>query len=82
MTPSPSSDRIADPHRDAFLSIEQIVKTYPQPNGDRSIVLNGIDMTIGKQEYVSIVGHSGCGKSTLMRIVAGLEQPTSGLVTL
>lgn len=82
MTPSPSSDRIDDPNRDAFLSIEQIVKTYPQPNGDRSIVLDGIDMTIGKQEYVSIVGHSGCGKSTLMRIVAGLEQPTSGLVTL
>ena len=65
-----------------FLSIEQIVKTYRKPNGDQFVVLNGIDMTIGQQEYVSVIGHSGCGKSTLMRIVAGLEKPTSGVVTL
>lgn len=65
-----------------FLTIEQIVKTYRKPNGDQFVVLNGIDLAIGKQEYVSVIGHSGCGKSTLMRIVAGLEKPTSGLVTL
>jgi nitrate/nitrite transport system ATP-binding protein len=65
-----------------FLTIEQIIKTYRKPNGDQFVVLNGIDLTIGKQEYVSVIGHSGCGKSTLMRIVAGLEKPTSGLVTL
>lgn len=65
-----------------FLTIEQIVKTYRKPNGDQFVVLNGIDLTIGEQEYVSVIGHSGCGKSTLMRIVAGLEKPTSGLVTL
>lgn len=66
----------------SFLAIEQVIKTYRKPNGDQFVVLNGIDMTIGQQEYVSIIGHSGCGKSTLMRIVAGLEKATSGLVTL
>ena len=66
----------------SFLTIEQIVKTYRKPNGEPFVVLKGIDMTIDKQEYVSVIGHSGCGKSTLMRIVAGLEKPTSGLVTL
>jgi nitrate/nitrite transport system ATP-binding protein len=67
---------------EAFLAIEQVVKTYSKPDGTEFVVLNGIDMTIGKQEYVSVIGHSGCGKSTLMRIVAGLEKATSGLITL
>jgi nitrate/nitrite transport system ATP-binding protein len=66
----------------AFLEIANIVKTYPKPDGSQSVVLDGIDLTIGEKEYVSIIGHSGCGKSTLIRIVAGLEQATSGLVTL
>ncbi|MDX1978533.1 MAG: nitrate ABC transporter ATP-binding protein [Pseudanabaenaceae cyanobacterium bins.68] len=65
-----------------FLTIENVVKQYPKPDGSKFVVLNGIDMAIGKQEYVSVIGHSGCGKSTLMRIVAGLEKATSGLVTL
>ena len=67
---------------ESFLAIEQVVKAYPKPDGSQFVVLNGINMTIGKQEYVSVIGHSGCGKSTLMRIVAGLEKATSGLVTL
>jgi nitrate/nitrite transport system ATP-binding protein len=67
---------------ESFLTIENVVKTYPKPDGSQFTVLNGIDMTIGKQEYVSVIGHSGCGKSTLIRIVAGLEKATSGLVTL
>ncbi len=67
---------------ESFLAIEQVVKAYPKPDGSQFVVLNGIDMTIAKQEYVSVIGHSGCGKSTLMRIVAGLEKATSGSVTL
>lgn len=85
ITPSTSpnsSDNGKGGNENAFLSIEQIVKSYRKPDGDQFVVLNGIDMTIGQQEYVSVIGHSGCGKSTLMRIVAGLEKPTSGLVTL
>ncbi len=67
---------------ESFLTIEHVVKAYPKPDGSPSVVLDGINMTIGSQEYVSVIGHSGCGKSTLIRIVAGLEQATSGLVTL
>lgn len=65
-----------------LLAIENVVKSYRKPDGSQFVVLDGIDMTIGKQEYVSVIGHSGCGKSTLMRIVAGLEKTTSGLITL
>lgn len=65
-----------------FLNIEQVTKTYRKPDGSPFVVLDGINMTIGKQEYVSVIGHSGCGKSTLMRIVAGLEKATSGEISL
>ncbi len=40
------------------------------------------DLTIGDGEFVVIVGPSGCGKSTLLRLIAGLEQPTSGRITI
>jgi nitrate/nitrite transport system ATP-binding protein len=71
-----------NPSLTSFLKVEQVVKSFRKPDGTAFMVLNGIDLTIGPQEYVSVIGHSGCGKSTLLRIVAGLEKPTSGLVTL
>jgi nitrate/nitrite transport system ATP-binding protein len=40
--------------------------------------LAGIDLTIRKGEFVSLIGHSGCGKSTLLNLVAGLLRPTQG----
>lgn len=67
---------------EAFLSIENVSKQYPKPDGTQFVVLEDINLTINEQEYVSVIGHSGCGKSTLARIVAGLEKPTSGMVTL
>lgn len=65
-----------------FLVVENLIKSYPAPDGKESVVLNGIDLTIKENEFISVIGHSGCGKSTLLKIVAGLEKATSGLVTL
>ena len=44
--------------------------------------LSGIDLTIGHGDFVSLIGPSGCGKTTLMRVIADLESPTSGAITV
>ena len=54
-----------------------------RPGRRRSVLaLDGIDLTVGVGELVCIVGASGCGKSTLLNIVGGLEEATSGSVTV
>jgi NitT/TauT family transport system ATP-binding protein len=46
----------------------------------RGRVLGPVDLAIGEGEIIALVGPSGCGKSTAMRLLAGLEQPTRGVV--
>lgn len=66
----------------AFLEIENLVKSYPKNDGGEFVVLDNVNLTVGEDEYISVIGHSGCGKSTLLKIVAGLEKATSGSVRL
>ncbi len=44
--------------------------------------LSGVNLTIGKGEFVSFIGPSGCGKTTFLRVIADLEQPTGGTITV
>lgn len=78
---SPNQNEL-DSHDRNFLEIKNLVKSYRNPNGSEFVVLDGIDLTIAEDEYISVIGHSGCGKSTLLKIVAGLEKATAGSVRL
>ena len=50
------------------------------PNG--TVALSGVDLTVSRGEFVTVVGPSGCGKSTLLRIASGLETASEGTVEL
>ncbi|MEG4214672.1 nitrate ABC transporter ATP-binding protein [Microcoleus sp. Pol14C6] len=65
-----------------FLEIDKLFKSYKSADGSDYSVLENINLSIGENEFISVIGHSGCGKSTLLKIVAGLEKQTGGMVTL
>lgn len=63
------------PRATAGVVADQVVRRF----GDR-VVLDGLDLTIGRDELVVLLGPSGCGKSTLLRLLAGLDRPDGGRV--
>ena len=65
----------------AYLSIENLGVTF-NAGAKASEVLRGVDLTVDRGEFISIIGHSGCGKSTLLNVVAGLLPVTTGAVIL
>ncbi|MEI8058072.1 MAG: ABC transporter ATP-binding protein [Actinomycetes bacterium] len=65
-----------------LLVIDHLSKSFPKKKSDNLLVLDDINVHLAEGEFMALLGASGCGKSTLLRIVAGLEQPTSGGVWL
>lgn len=61
------------------IEIKGLQKVY-ESKKSRFEALRDIDLTIGENEFLTIVGPSGCGKSTLLRIVAGLDEPSEGVL--
>jgi NitT/TauT family transport system ATP-binding protein len=64
---------------DPELELANVGMTF-QSRSVTTLALTGIDLAIGREEFVAIVGQSGCGKTTLLRILAGLMRPTEGEV--
>lgn len=64
------------------LEISYLTKSFPGKRGQEYVALENVDLHIRRGEFVSLIGHSGCGKSTLLSILAGLELPSKGSVTL
>ena len=66
-----------------FLRIEAVSRTFPGVRGGAPTrALERTDLEVQDNDFICILGPSGCGKSTLLRIVAGLDQPTTGRVVL
>ena len=62
-----------------IIKLQQIKKIYDMGEAEEVQALRGVDLTIGQNEYVAIMGPSGSGKSTLMNIIGCLDTPSSGL---
>ena len=58
-----------------FLVLKNITKAF-----GKSVVIDNLDLTIKRGTMVTLLGPSGCGKTTILRLVAGLESPTSGQI--
>jgi sulfonate transport system ATP-binding protein len=61
--------------------VTHVTKTF-QTRHERVSVLNDIQLEIASGEFLAVLGPSGCGKSTLLRLIAGLDQPSTGTVRL
>ncbi|WP_445442100.1 ABC transporter ATP-binding protein [Clavibacter sp. km1a] len=57
-----------------LLDFRDVAMTFP----DGTTALSGVDLTVDRGEFVTVVGPSGCGKSTLLRIASGLERASEG----
>ena len=76
------SDRFEKLHRRPVkLKVEDLSKKFDTPKGE-IVALNKINLQIHRREFITVIGPSGCGKTTLIRILAGLDFPTSGNVLL
>jgi NitT/TauT family transport system ATP-binding protein len=68
--------------RKVVLSIEHLGREFESSDGPPLVALSDVNFKVRKREFISVIGPSGCGKSTLIRIVAGLEDPSSGIVAV
>jgi lipoprotein-releasing system ATP-binding protein len=66
----------------AILEAEGLRKVYRGGDGTPIEVFAGVDLTVGRGEFVAIVGASGTGKSTLLHLLGALDTPTAGSVRL
>ena len=69
-------------HRDDYIiDLRQVVKTYESPSQPFT-ALQDVNLRIRAGEFVAVVGKSGSGKTTLLNVLAGIDRPTSGAVSV
>jgi NitT/TauT family transport system ATP-binding protein len=70
------------PARKESIALCGVFRSYANSRGSFTPALQNIDLEIEQGEFVCIVGPSGCGKSTLLHLIAGLDCPTTGEITV
>jgi len=66
----------------ACIVIEHLTKCFTGPRGEIIWALDDLSLTVENGELLALVGPSGCGKTTTLRLLSGLEDPTSGTITM
>jgi len=78
---SPARSRSADTHaRQDSIRLEGVSKNYQESAGGAVLALKDINLTIPANSFVSLLGPSGSGKSTLIKLIAGIDRPSSGVI--
>lgn len=62
------------------VTVSAASKVFPLARGKEVIALEEVDLEVAPGEFVSLIGPSGCGKSTLLRLIADLDQPSTGSI--
>ncbi|GAB4274102.1 MAG: ABC transporter ATP-binding protein [Deferrisomatales bacterium] len=65
-----------------MLRLADVTKVYRAADGREVAAVVDLSLRVAEGQFVSIVGTSGCGKTTTLRLIAGLERPTRGAITL
>jgi NitT/TauT family transport system ATP-binding protein len=77
-----STRSVPEPARKESIMLSGVFRSYANSRGSFTPALQNIDLEIEQGEFVCIVGPSGCGKSTLLHLIAGLDRPTTGELTV
>jgi NitT/TauT family transport system ATP-binding protein len=68
------------PNLPSLLDVQAVCKSFRKPDGDELVVLENVNLALRPGEIVGLLGRSGSGKSTLLRQIAGLDEPSGGVV--
>ncbi|MBK8616849.1 MAG: ATP-binding cassette domain-containing protein [Anaerolineales bacterium] len=79
--PKTGPAQVADFAPESMIELRGVIKRFSNAAGEFT-VLKGVDLTINRGEFVSIVGKSGSGKSTLLNMITGIDHPTEGQVVV
>lgn len=64
------------------IEVRNVSQYYQQPQDDQTKVLDCINLSIDRGEFICLLGPSGCGKTTLLNLMAGFEQPSQGEIKI
>jgi spermidine/putrescine transport system ATP-binding protein len=66
----------------SLLTVKGATRVFSTPEGGKLAALDGVDLTVGANEFVTLLGPSGCGKTTLLRAISGFEALDGGTIHL